>query len=392
MSETNAPSWGSKLKPGENQGQEAESDVMDDLMKAQKEPTPVGEIKNQTQEPKPATADAPVDPQPAPKAPTPAPEPVDTPVDPQPNPKVPAPMPANPQPTSKAPVPAPAPVDPQPNPKVPTPAPEPVDAPEEPQSAPKALAPIPAKKLPKPIPVPAKENSVAVPGNDTKYFSKEGIAFGTDKIQLEDCNLPQLILVQSTTQKYPNHIGKFYHSLEKKSYEKIQAVMLFMDKSRRLFPGNYKGAPLCGSDDVVAPISRFKGIFSDFCASCPKAMWDDSVQPAKKPECVFMYNYPIFFTDDIGKETIAPATFAFSKSQIIEAKKWNSLIKSENIPYFYKVVEITSFLKKSDLGSAYIPIIQVVRDTTPEERAWCLRKAKEAILFNLADSINQFEE
>jgi len=228
-----------------------------------------------------------------------------------------------------------------------------------------------------------------------QHYTKEGIAFGTENISLEDCNLPKLVLLQEKSKQaigHPDLIGKFYHTVEEAVMEKVEVVMLFMHKSRRLFNKNFQGAPLCGSDDAVVPIKRFNAIFSQYCANCPKSMWVETKDDPIKPECTFMFNYALILPGEIGKVNITPTILSFYKSQIKEAQKWNSLVKSKNIPFYFLVVELTAHLEGKGSKSAYVPMIKVIRETTQEERVWCLAKAKEFICFKIADSVEIQEE
>jgi hypothetical protein len=99
-----------------------------------------------------------------------------------------------------------------------------------------------------------------------------------------------VILVQNTTKNLDAVRGKLFDELTSTNLDSIGVVPLKIFRGRALFPSGVfvtGQAPLCRSNDGVAPSKDVEFPQSDLCARCPKGSWDDYDRKTRKgaPTC-----------------------------------------------------------------------------------------------------------
>jgi hypothetical protein len=204
---------------------------------------------------------------------------------------------------------------------------------------------------------------------------------GTQNLNREDLQIPQLVLVQAQSKNVSDamkHVGELYNNLTGEFKAEINAVLLSEAKGRVCFARAYDGNadPLCGSDDAIAPRSEYVGTIvrdDEFdltvaisgemtCMQCPLSQFGANSEP---PMCAKSYSYAM-----IDTETGIPFVMRASRSATGAAKQLNTIAKTLGRR---KYIKITSRAVESDKGNYFLPVFQTNGDTESELKQYALK-------------------
>lgn len=232
--------------------------------------------------------------------------------------------------------------------------------------------------------VPAKNDSVALP--DEMIAEMEAASREAKKsLDLnEDVRLPELRLVQATTQDVDAKPGQLIDTLTGDALDAAEVVLIDTPlKTRAYFPGNVGDPPSCTSPNALDGYGdpgdslKMKGPHGGgSCQDCPQANWRQG------GKCQLRYNYLAMVVSE-GADPVneLPRGVMMHGTSAKVANRLNTLLLGSRFPWS-NVVRLASKQEKNERGTYKVWEFVREREVTTEEMAlafqWhkTLKKAK----------------
>lgn len=249
-------------------------------------------------------------------------------------------------------------------------------------------------------------NSKSVAKSGNKNISKEMNFTGymgkdyDDGVDNTDLIMPRVKIVQGTTQdKMGGKAGDFVHTINGVLGGEIEFFILLTWKSRILFAEDL-GIKCRAVDGKVANQGEFAGTE---CEKCKLSKWDGN----KKPQCSLIYNYAITLKGELleaikTNSILPPTTLSLMSSSTKVAKFINTNIRinrGRNKPIWADMINMTTELRKFDVGEAYLPVAKVGKTVGKKKVADYLHSLRETYIkmglhtkLNEDDVINEAKE
>jgi len=232
-----------------------------------------------------------------------------------------------------------------------------------------------------------------------EFTGSNGSPLGTETIEPEDIILPRIRIIQPQSQDRDEGEGKLKNSVTSKVYEEITFIPLMVIGGRLHFsPDEMFSPPDCRSSDRIigtGPRLDEKGSSGQFCGFSGAKKYlkkqgvkkeDIKLQIEKlekegkichlgdgfPPECCESLEYPILLDGLL-------CALSFKRTAISEAKKLNTIVKLQNIPFFFLKANLTTEFVKSRKGQFYVPRVEVIGETSDEKRHLAARYVRELI-------------
>ena len=195
---------------------------------------------------------------------------------------------------------------------------------------------------------------------------------GTEAIRSEDVTFPRLKVLQGTSTEVEsggNRPGQLFNTITGETGSELEIIPLALIPSRVLFnPDDNKGAPLARTMDMTMCNHPEHGEEPVPIDECNHTKWHNN----KPPVYTVVYNYPFLTPNDINQNAL-PTVISFMKSGITAALNMNTLVKGKipPIPFWNYVWKLTTVSKKFKKGTAFVPVLKHLRETTEDERKWC---------------------
>jgi len=157
-----------------------------------------------------------------------------------------------------------------------------------------------------------------------------------------DVRLPQLRLVQATTQDVEAAAGQLFDSLTGAALDEVDAIVLDMYKSRALFGGDNVGdPPTCTSPDAI---NGFGDPGGD-CLRCPHADWRSGGR------CQLRYNYfAVLLGDGFDPEHELPRGVMMHGTSAKVATRLNTMLFGSKF-FWSNVVHLSSVQETNKRGT-----------------------------------------
>lgn len=182
----------------------------------------------------------------------------------------------------------------------------------------------------------------------------------TEKLDLgSDVRLPQLRLVQATTQDIEAKPGAIFDTFGQEALDEVEIVPLQMWKTRAYFgSGTVGDPPVCTSPDAVTGYGTPGGD----CTRCPHSDWRQGGR------CQLRYNYLVTVLGD-GKDpaTELPRGVMMHGTSAKIASRLNTLLLGSKFVWS-NVLVLSSTTEKNDKGQYKVWQVRKGRDATPEEQ------------------------
>lgn len=232
-----------------------------------------------------------------------------------------------------------------------------------------------------------------------EFVGSGGSPLGTEAIGAEDIILPRIRIIQPQSQDREEGEGKLKNSVTSEVYEKISFIPLMVIGGRLHFSQEEMFSPPdCRSTDrMVGTGTRLdeKGLSGQFCGfggarkylkrqGVKKGNIRTEIEKLEKegrichlgdgfpPECAESLEYPILLDGLL-------CALSFKRTAISEAKKLNTVVKLRNIPFFFLKASLATEFVKSKKGQFYVPKLEVIGETSDEERHLAARYCRELI-------------
>jgi len=232
-----------------------------------------------------------------------------------------------------------------------------------------------------------------------EFTGSGGSPLGTESIEPEDIILPRIRIIQPQSQDREEGEGKLKNSVTSEVYEEISFVPLMVIRGRLHFsPDEMFSPPDCRSTDrIIGTGTRLDDIdlSYQFCGFSGAKKWlkkqgvkkeniRTEIEKLEKegkichlgdgfpPECAESLEYPILLDGIL-------CALSFKRTAISEAKKLNTMVKLRNIPFFFLKASMTTEFVKSRKGQFYIPRLEVIGETSKEERLLAVKYCHELI-------------
>lgn len=175
----------------------------------------------------------------------------------------------------------------------------------------------------------------------------------------QDVRLPQLRLVQATTQDIDATPGHIYDSFKSGADASVKVVPLQMFKTRAYFgAGTIGDPPVCTSPDAVLGYGDPGGD----CTRCPHSNWRQGGR------CQLRYNYMVMVVgDDADPENELPRGVMMHGTSAKIATRLNTMLLGSKFVWS-NVLELSSTTEKNDRGQYKVWAVKRDRETTPEEQ------------------------
>lgn len=173
-----------------------------------------------------------------------------------------------------------------------------------------------------------------------------------------DVRLPQLRLVQATTQDIEANAGQLFDTLTAEPCDTMDVVPLSMFKTRALFSGSIGDPPTCTSPDAITGFGDPGGD----CSRCPHADWRNG------GKCQLRYNYlvmPVGDTHDPDNEMPRGLMMHGTSAKI--ASRLNTMLLASKF-FWSNVITVGSSTAKNDRGTYKLWDVKRARVTTTEEQ------------------------
>lgn len=221
---------------------------------------------------------------------------------------------------------------------------------------------------------PETSSAVAVPD-----FMKGDMGKGTEGIDRSDLEQPRLKLIQSTSKELDAYNdlrpGNMFHTAGEQIFKgALKVVPVFYEKRYLLWnPLDSGGGILARADDGIhwSPANQRFDVKLDKQDGGGQVTWktaktveesglagwgtmnpDDSSSP---PAATLMYCYLFAFPDN---PEVLPAVFTFQRAAIKAGKKFNTRLKTNRVPMFGLVFELSSAKQANSAGKEfYVPVI-----------------------------------
>lgn len=187
-------------------------------------------------------------------------------------------------------------------------------------------------------------------------LKKYGIDMGE-----EDIVMPRLVLLQPTSDVTGE--GKFYYTLSKELFDTVECVVFSNQRGRVMFDPDLKARQsICGSNDRVAPSTRFEEPKSETCIECKyhKRGYFEEIQSGKdklKLECQETNTIKAMFIDNHF-----PFLMVARKTSLQPFNNWLTEMTFEiaknKRPLHCFPIRITSTIPKKATTKYYIPVIE----------------------------------
>lgn len=204
------------------------------------------------------------------------------------------------------------------------------------------------------------EASVAVFDADILAEMEAAASSVKGKIDLaSDVRLPQLRLVQATTQNIDSTPGKIWDTLTSQDSDEALVVPIQMGKSRAYFgTGTIGDPPVCTSADAVTGVGSPGGD----CTRCPHANWRQGGR------CQLRYNYLMMLLGEgHDPENELPRGVMMHGTSAKVASRLNTMLLGSKYPWS-TVVALNSATEKNDRGQYKVWNVRKERDATPDEQ------------------------
>lgn len=209
-----------------------------------------------------------------------------------------------------------------------------------------------------------KGNEVAIP--EDMLAEMEAASRGIrDKLDLgKDVRLPQLRLVQATTQDIEAQAGKIFDTFGGAAHDEVSIVPVSMFKTRAYFgTGTIGDPPVCTSPDAVTGYGTPGGD----CTRCPHADWQQGGR------CQLRYNYMVVLLgDDVDPENELPRGVMMHGTSAKIASRLNTLLLGSKFVWS-SVLTLSSTTEKNDRGQYKVWAVKKAREATPEEQILAFR-------------------
>ena len=232
-----------------------------------------------------------------------------------------------------------------------------------------------------------------------EFVSPGGLPLGTESIGTEDIILPRIRVIQPQSQDRDEGEGKLKNSVTSEIYEKITFVPLMAIGGRLHFSQDEMFSPpdCRSSDRVIGTGARLEelDVNFQFCgfSGAKKALKRQGVKKEDirteieklekegkichlddgfPSECAECLEYPILLDGLL-------CGLSFKRTGISEAKKLNTIVKLRNIPFFFLKATLSTEFVKGRKGQFYVPRLEVIGETSEEERHLAARYCRELI-------------
>lgn len=217
------------------------------------------------------------------------------------------------------------------------------------------MPPTPGKEV-------AKKTSEDVQVFDADVLAEMQAATNEIKGKLDlakDVRLPQLRLVQATTQDIDANAGMIFDTFASAAHGEAQVVPLQMWKTRAYFgTGTIGDPPVCTSPDAVTGYGSPGGD----CTRCPHASWQQGGR------CQLRYNYlMLLLGEDHDPENELPRGVMMHGTSAKIASRLNTLLLGSKFVWS-NVLTLSSTTEKNDKGQYKVWSVRKERDATPEEQ------------------------
>ncbi len=186
-----------------------------------------------------------------------------------------------------------------------------------------------------------------------------------EKLDLgKDVRLPQLRLVQATTQDIEAPAGKVFDTFGSTAHDEVSIVPVSMFKTRAYFgSGTIGDPPVCTSPDAVTGYGTPGGD----CTRCPHADWQQGGR------CQLRYNYMVVLLgDDVDPENELPRGVMMHGTSAKIASRLNTLLLGSRFVWS-SVLKLGSTTEKNDRGQYKVWSVKKEREATPEEQMLAFR-------------------
>lgn len=208
----------------------------------------------------------------------------------------------------------------------------------------------------------AKKEEMSVEIMDTELLAEMEAASASIKKQIDlgsDVRLPQLRLVQATTQDIEAPPGKIWDTLNGQANDETMAVPIQMFKSRAYFgSGTIGDPPVCTSPDAVTGYGSPGGD----CTRCPHANWRQGGR------CQLRYNYLMMVLGEgYDPDNELPRGLMMHGTSAKVATRLNTMLLGSKFVWS-NVVALSSTTEKNDRGQYKVWNVRKEREATPEEQ------------------------
>lgn len=173
-----------------------------------------------------------------------------------------------------------------------------------------------------------------------------------------DIRLPQLRLVQATTQDIEAKAGSIYDTFAGAEHESVDVIPIQMWKTRAYFgTGTIGDPPVCTSPDAVTGYGQPGGD----CTRCPHANWQQGGR------CQLRYNYLAVLLGE-GHDPVSelPRGVMMHGTSAKIASRLNTLLLGSRF-IWSSVLQLSSTTEKNEKGQYKVWSVKKERDATPEE-------------------------
>lgn len=174
-----------------------------------------------------------------------------------------------------------------------------------------------------------------------------------------DVRLPQLRLVQATTQDVDASPGQLLDTFANKAHDSALVIPVQMWKTRAYFgAGTIGDPPVCTSPDAITGYGEPGGD----CTRCPHSNWQQGGR------CQLRYNYlAVMLGDDMDPERELPRGVMMHGTSAKVASRLNTLLLGSRFVWS-SVLELSSTNEKNEKGQYKVWTVKKERDATPEEQ------------------------
>jgi hypothetical protein len=186
-----------------------------------------------------------------------------------------------------------------------------------------------------------------------------------EKLDLsQDVRLPQLRLVQATTQDIEAAAGTIFDTFGSTAHDEVQIVPVTTWKTRAYFgTGTIGDPPVCTSPDAVTGYGTPGGD----CTRCPHANWQQGGR------CQLRYNYMVVLLGEgMDPENELPRGVMMHGTSAKIASRLNTLLLGSKFVWS-NVLTLSSTTEKNDRGQYKVWSVKKERDATPEEQVLAFR-------------------